>query len=149
MLKALIKHKYNNSKHFLLAYYNLKHDVLNCNLVNENDFEFFYTPIKSFDNLIDIKKFITNDIFLYLSFNSNIYCIQQLRVLVGIDSNNIKYSINRYPQIEQKLEINNTAKGYYYYFENMMFLEEFMSNEDIDNLNKKIKIYNIKRNLEL
>lgn len=143
---AITKHKYKNSKHYLLVYYDLKQASFDCKSLKQCDFSYYYKPIRSFDDLIEIENFIKSDQFLDFCYNFNIFCSEQLRILVGTDTDNLKYSLNNYYSVIQNKVTNDEQNSYIFCCENMIFIEEFITYKQIQTLNRKIKNYINNRN---
>ena len=116
------KNRYTRNKHFLLIYQNTllkkpslafdKYDNLNDN---------YYIPIEYFDTLLEIQKHIKCKTFINKCFNKEIYSLNQLKVLVGLDSKNLQNSINQYiiKDYNKSLFLNH---GYYFFVEHVMIL---------------------------
>lgn len=136
------KNKYKNSKHFLLVYFEVSSPIWNCNeIIETNKLIDCYISINSFDTLLQIEKYITYNVFLNLCREAKIYCMQQLKVFVGVDSKYLKNSVNRYDISNSNLPIQD---DYYYYFaENVIHLEEFINPNVLKDVEGKIKLYNM------
>ena len=136
------KNKYKNSKHFLLIYYPLSKPCLHCRKLCKDLNPAFYSPIKTFDTLLDVNKFISSRVFIKTCFDAKVYCVNQLKVLIGIDSKYLNNTVNRYliKDFETKPFINN---GYFFYIENTIHLEEFIDSKSLNNIDKGIKNYAI------
>lgn len=136
------KNKYKNSKHFLLIYYPLDKPCLKCKNVCKGINRANYIPLKSFDTLLEIKKYITSSIFLKISFDAKIFCANQIKVLVGIDSKYLNNSVNTY-LIKDFNKTLFTNHGYYFYIEHVIHLEEFIEKETLQKLDHDIKYYSL------
>lgn len=142
---VLTKNKYKNSKHYLLVYYGLKEAVFDCRRIRPSTTDCYYNRIQSFDNLIEIENYIKSISFIELTYKLKIFCIEQLRILVGTDTKNLKYSLNKYQSIIENEKINNEKNCYIFCGENIIFIEELITYKEIQNINKGIKLYRLKR----
>ena len=81
------KNKYKNSKHFLLIVHPLEKPCITCKgFCKRNVSDEYFVPLKYFNDLNEIKKYISSNIFLKLCLDAKVYCLAQLKILVGIDS---------------------------------------------------------------
>jgi hypothetical protein len=138
------KNKYKNSKHFLLVAHPLEKPCLTCKDFCKRNVSEYFVPLNYFDTLNEIKRYITSKMFLKMCSDAKVYCLAQLKILVGIDSKLLGKSINTYiiKDYNKKLFTNH---GYYFYIEQMIHLEEFVEPEVLETLDKNIKNYTVSK----